>query len=176
MECIAIGSLKGSKVEWHVPSSNSFMSLFNINDKIIAFQKELLEICDNLEPYTCEFTEVLGYYLAVIKTENDCCMVACDTKLSDKEMYYLASWVLKIGTLEIIAQNMTTFTQKDPKIHHVQQELHETTKLLHKDIDLLLQRDQNLNQLVDRTKTLKIDAFLFKEKTKKSCWPDCNLF
>lgn len=179
MKCLALGMLKNdSQPEWHIPGSG-FLGFFNINEEIRVHQKELLTTCHSLQLNSCEFATCFDYYLAAFKTYQGCCMVICDTLLTHKQMFNLASWILKSDlTLEHIAQDLLKCTQQEPQIYALQKELDAVKEILYKDMELLNARQEELDIVLEKANHLNEHSITFRDKTKKmnSCLPDCKLF
>ncbi|CAO3592271.1 unnamed protein product [Absidia cylindrospora] len=78
------------------------------------------------------------------------------------------------GTQLLDYPELTSYLQKyqDPKqadtIMKVQNELDETTAILHKTIDSVLQRGEKLDSLVDRSETLSSQSKMFYKTAKKT--------
>ena len=113
MKCYALGLLKNSstKIDWSTCGKVSvgFIGV-DLNEKILSSQKELTELCYALEIGEREFGSIMGCYCASIRHVEGCCLVSCDQKLKQSELYTLSLWMLYSSmTLEQLANNIANY-------------------------------------------------------------------
>jgi hypothetical protein len=181
MKCSALGFKKNnsddnSSINWHPPFANV---LFNNNSSLQAKKAQLIDACNKLNTDDYISLAVNNYYLSLIKTQDYCCMVASDQELTRKNLVCLARWMAhKDISLEFIADNFELCIQNhEPALYLIKQTNNETIEVLKKNVDLLVERGECLDELSKKVENLHDVSFQFRERVKDdSCLPKCNIF
>lgn len=182
MECVAMGVLrhpeKGeSRLKWFIPGSNAVYRFFGIDDKVLVFQQELISTCNQTAPYSCQFRNDKGFYLAVFKIEQDCLMLVCEGKLTNQQIFNIGAGVLKYKRpFAETAEKLQKLADRDP-YHNKQwisQDLHENTALLYDNPDFA----EPCNEGFKKMEKLNFESFTFIEQAEKNnsyCPEGCTL-
>lgn len=179
MKCYALATRFGvTPLNWVVPGKRYDPHRFFAENAISKWQQQMSVLCDNINSGEEHFLQKDNYYFFIKKVGEDCCIVASDCELSEKQMNFLSYYLLKLKLdLNTVASDIEKYTQ-DQKIEDLKTGLAETEKMMLGNLDLLIERGGKIEELLDKTEALSMNSVRFKQKAEKinSCWPSCSLF
>lgn len=115
-----------------------------------------------------------AFLIYSLKNSNGCCCIVTDTEYPDKPAFYICSRVLQasqaIQPTQSSQLNSMLAQYADPtkisKPELIQQDLNQTRAILNKTIDSLLTRGEKLDDLVEKSAHLSIQAKEFYKQSK----------
>ncbi|WP_133137464.1 R-SNARE family protein [Legionella rowbothamii] len=167
MKCFGLATKSGNTpFTWHIQGN----SLFGMFSKIFpeSTKKEITDFCDTqIQPSQIHYFNKDSYWFSVYKVKENYCIVAADCKLDASQMSYLYLYLFdeKIPMVTA-ASNIEKYTQNE-KINEIKETLEETKKLMHNNIELMLQRQEKIEDLAERSDALAKEAVSFKHKAQE---------
>jgi len=163
MKCFGLATKSGNTpFTWHI-QGNSLFGMFSKSTK-----KEITDFCDTqIQPSQIHYFNKDSYWFSVYKVKENYCIVAADCKLDASQMSYLYLYLFdeKIPMVTA-ASNIEKYTQNE-KINEIKETLEETKKLMHNNIELMLQRQEKIEDLAERSDALAKEAVSFKHKAQE---------
>ncbi len=172
MKCIAIATLTNmDDVNWHIPRVG--FATFFVNSAIKPFQDEIEEFLVSIDDNSQHVILKDSYYLHIQRCFNAYCVIVTDEQLSPLQLVYLTRAVLvdKIAKEEV-ARHLPDYAT-DQKLKVIQHDLDETRQQMLHNIERLLQRGEQIEQLVEKTEALQAHSLRFEHEAKElnRCWP-----
>ncbi|MFJ1269251.1 R-SNARE family protein [Legionella lytica] len=167
MKCFGLATKSGNTpFSWHIPGN----SLFGLFSKVLSdtTKKEITDFCDaQVQTAQIHYFNKDNYWFSVYKVKDNCCIVAADCKLNASQMSYLYLYLFdeKI-TMVTAASDLEKYTQNE-KISEINETLEETKQLMKNNIDLMLQRQEKIEDLTKRSEVLAQEAQSFKHKAQE---------
>lgn len=155
---------------WYFPGNKLFA--FFANNLAESSRKEITDFCDHkVRSGEVHYYDKDSYCFSVLKVQKRCCIVASDCKLNKRQMAYLYMYLLETKLpMQTVADNLEKYTQ-DVKIAELTKILTETNVLMGENIEQLLKRQGNLEQLLANTDEIahRTEEFKHKSHELNSC-------
>ncbi|STX27883.1 Synaptobrevin [Legionella beliardensis] len=172
MKCYALATcINSPKVTWSIPDSSTNSNGFFIRRFLGRIKEDISALLYHLPLDTCQGFQKEGYYLYGQRISSGFYGLACDTKLNEKQLTYLSFYLFSLHIEpDLIASDLSMHTQ-DQKIMHIKAELEKTKEIMKQNIEKILARGEQIEELVAHTEKLKEMSsqlsFKFHYKTKK---------
>lgn len=170
MYCYALATcFKGEEINWcqsvNTPNPSGMFAKNTINQ----WKKEIFGLFISLEAGTCLNYVKDNHYIYILKSDHDSCFIACDTKLTIKQVSWLAHHLLnnKIALNEAI-NDMERFTQ-DQDMEALKQEITELKAELEKSIEKLIALRPDIEKLIEKTNNLPALSFRMSHHRENNC-------
>ena len=173
MRCYALAaSIDGNPFSWTFGNTP-----FNLNSFHAPLKKnwhhELMKLAEGMKSGE-ECSLKLDNYPFVIhikKREQSACIALTDESLKKEELDNLFSYIQDFNiSMSFILKNFETYLKKD-KLLQIEEELRKTMQQMIKNVDLLLQSQENIESLVQRTEELANSSLSFKIKKQHKSSP-----
>ena len=156
------------------------LSMFNyfirtrIQDFMIASAKEIISRSENHSIVDVELNFNKKFYLVGVKNIDISCFIFTTEENPHTHLVALAKYIIHKELADSIPKNFEYITT-ELKYIQILRELDNIKYIMVENIDTLLKRGENLDNLVERTDHLSEESKIFYKRTKKmnSC---CNIF
>lgn len=174
-KCIAIYFKKSDNDHEYVTDLSCYSYIFrnSLEKFIIASAKELIDRIDNKAGnMNIDFQPDINYDKSIIvvgtKSESNICLIyGLNVDYNHHILISLSKKIIKDGLKKTIAENFNYLKPQDIQICNIMNDLDETKNIMIDNIDKLLERGENLETLVERTKYLSDDSKQFYKRAKK---------
>jgi anion-transporting ArsA/GET3 family ATPase len=162
MKCYALATSFGSApLEWFVPGSVMNPLRLFAADSINKHQKEITEACDNVQVGEEQVRKVGNYFFYIKKVDKNCIIVATDEELSERQTGRLSTYLLDMKLdKKIVANNIQKYANPTT-IEEIKKDLGETQKIMLKNLELIKERGENIEDLMITSQNLQKTSRIF---------------
>ena len=157
------------------------LSMFNyfirnsVQDFMIASAKEIISRSENHSIVDIELNFNKKFYLVGVKNIDTSCFIFTTEENRHTHLITLAKYIIHKELADSIQKNFEYITT-ELKYVQISKELDDIKYIMIENIDILLKRGENLDDLVERTNHLSDESKIFYIRTKKMNNSCCNIF